>query len=246
MSMAESSTENAAADRSAGLPWLKIGAALVAVVALVTLGRSVGAYVQDFAEWVNGLGFWGPAVFVVGYAVAVVAFVPGSVLTLGAGVIFGLASGTVYVFVAATLGACAAFLVARYFARTAIEHRLEGNERFGPIDRAVGAEGRKIVFLLRLSPIFPFNLLNYALGLTSVRFADYALASLGMLPGTILYVYLGSVVGDLAAIASGDTGAQDGQQRAIFIGGLVVTAVVTFLVTRIARRALDAATGEQG
>src|SRR5262249_36543250 len=151
----------------------------------------------------NGLGAWGPIVFIVGYAVATVAFVPGSVLTLAAGAIFGLAPGVVYVFIAAVLGSTAAFLVSRYVARQVIERRLKDNPRFAAIDRAVGAQGRKIVFLLRLSPVFPFNLLNYALGLTQVRFADYLIASIGMLPGTLLFVYYGKLAGDVAALAGG-------------------------------------------
>ena len=223
-------------------PWARLGLGAVALLALVILGRSAGGALPAFATWVEGLGIWGPIVFVIGYAAAVVGFVPGALLTLAAGAIFGLLEGVIYVFVAASLGACAAFLVARHVAREAIERRLEGNDRFAAIDRAVGAEGRKIVFLLRLSPIFPFNLLNYALGLTRVRFPDYAIACLGMLPGTLLYVYLGSLARDLAAIASGESG-DDAQQRWIFLGGLAVTAVVTLLITRIARRALRDATG---
>jgi len=225
-----------------GRPWLRVVLAIVVLAALVAAGRAAGPAIQDFNRWVDGLGAWGPAVFIAGYAAAVIAFVPGSILTLGAGVLFGVAAGTGYVFVAATLGACGAFLVARYLARDWVAGRIAGSERFAAIDRAVGTEGRKIVFLLRLSPIFPFNLLNYALGLTSVRFGDYAIASLGMLPGTLLYVYLGSALGNLAAVAAGDPGG-DGRRRAIFVGGLVVTVVVTVLVTRIARRALAEATG---
>jgi uncharacterized membrane protein YdjX (TVP38/TMEM64 family) len=213
-----------------------VAAAVVAI--LVFLGRGAGAHLIDFAEWVRGLGFWGPVVFMAGYAVAVVAFAPGSVLTIAAGILFGVLAGTAYVFVAASLGACAAFLVARHVARDAVERKLAGNERFAAIDSAVESEGRKIVFLLRLSPVFPFNLLNYGLGLTGVRFGDYAVACAGMLPGTLLYVYLGSLVGDLAAVAAGETGVGDAQQRWIFIGGLLVTAVVTIWITRIARRAL--------
>lgn len=140
------------------------------------LGRSLGGSLPRFAAWIDSLGAGGPIAFVVGYAAAVVAFVPASLLTLAAGAIFGLARGVGYVFVAATLGAAAAFLVARYVARGAVERRLVGTPRFAAIDRAVGAEGRKIVFPLRLSPAFPFTLLNYALGLTRVRFADYVLA----------------------------------------------------------------------
>ncbi len=226
-----------------GLSLARLGLIAAAVVALMFLGRTVGAYLPGFAEWVEGLGVWGPIVFMAGYAAAVVGFVPGALLTLAAGAIFGLLEGVAYVFTAASLGACAAFLVARHLARAAIEHRLEGNQRFAAIDRAIGSEGRKIVFLLRLSPVFPFNLLNYALGLTRVRFGDYAVACVGMLPGTFLYVYLGSLARNLAGLAAGETGVGSVQERWIFIGGLIVTAVVTVLITRIARRALADATG---
>src|SRR5262249_40158422 len=151
---------------------------VAAVVGLIFIGRYVGGYLPTFITWVNSLGVWGPVVFIVGYVVAAVAFVPGSVLTLAAGAIFGLAKGVVIVFIAAVLGSAAAFLVSRYVARGAIERRLAGNTRFAAIDRAVGAQGRKIVFLLRLSPVFPFNLLNYGLGLTKVSFADFLVASI--------------------------------------------------------------------
>lgn len=226
------------------LPIAKIALALLALAALVWLGRSAGGLIPAFAAWVKELGFWGPAVFIAGYALAVVAFVPASLMTLAAGAIFGVAAGTLYVFVAATLGSCLAFLVSRHLARGAIERRLAGNPRFAAIDRAVGAEGRKIVFLLRLSPAFPFNLLNYALGLTRVRFADYAIASVGMLPGTLLYVYSGKVVGDLAALAGGAAPPRGAGGTLLLVVGLAATVVATALVTRIARRALAEATGE--
>jgi uncharacterized membrane protein YdjX (TVP38/TMEM64 family) len=215
-----------------------------AVGLLLVLGREAGGALPQFAEWVDGLGVWGPAVFMVGYAIATVAFVPGSLLTLAAGAIFGLIAGVVYVFVAATVGACAAFLVARYAARGVIERRLSENPRFSAIDRAVGEQGRKIVFLLRLSPVFPFNLLNYGLGLTRVRFADYALASLGMIPGTILYVYYGKIAGDVATLASGAAVDKGVGYYSVLVLGLVATILVTTLVTRTARRALREATGE--
>jgi uncharacterized membrane protein YdjX (TVP38/TMEM64 family) len=149
-----------------------------------------------------------------------------------------------YVFLAAVLGASAAFLVARYLARAAIERRLAGNRRFAAIDRAVGIQGRKLVFLLRLSPVFPFNLLNYALGLTSVRFVDYVVASVGMLPGTFLYVYYGKLVGDLAALAGGAAVEKGTGYYLVLALGLAATIVVTTLVTRTAQRALKEATGE--
>lgn len=226
------------------VPVGKIAGGIVAVAALVVLGREAGAYVPQFAQWVNDLGVWGPLAFVLGYAVATVAFVPGSLLTLAAGAIFGLAKGTVYVFIAAVLGSSAAFLVSRYVARAAIEHRIANNARFAAIDRAIGKEGFKIVALLRLSPVFPFNLLNYALGLTRVRFSDYVMAAVGMVPGTLLYVYYGKLAGDVAALAGGAAPEKGVGYYAVLVLGLVATAVVTTLVTRTARRALEEATGK--
>lgn len=226
------------------LPIARLGLGLAAVVALVWLGREAGGYVPQFAEWVDGLGAWGPAVFVAGYAVAVVGFVPGSLLTLAAGAIFGLLEGTVLVLVGATLGSTAAFVLSRTAAREAIARRVEGDRRFAAIDRAIERQGRRIVFLLRLSPIFPFNLLNYALGLTRVRLVDYVVASIGMLPGTLLYVYSGKVAGELATLAGGSAVSRGAGYYAVVGLGFAATAIVTVLVTRVARRALAEATGE--
>jgi len=225
------------------LPIARILLGLVAVVMLVSVGRQVGGRLPQFAEWVNGLGVWGPAVFIAGYAGATVAFVPGSVLTLAAGAIFGLVRGITYVMLGATVGASLAFLVARYIARGAIEQRLDGNRRFAAIDRAVGREGLKIVLLLRLSPVFPFNLLNYALGLTNVRFVDYFIACLGMIPGTLLYIYYGKLAGDVAQLAGGAAAGRRAEYYVVLVLGLVATVVVTTIVTRTARRALKEATG---
>lgn len=214
-------------------------AVLAGLALLLWLGSRGGQYIPRFAAWVEGLGFWGPLVFVLGYAVATVAFLPGSLLTLAAGAIFGLAYGTLYAFAGATLGAAAAFLVARYAARRAIEKKIAGNRRFEAIDRAVSKEGFKIVALLRLSPVFPFNLLNYSLGLTKVRFVDYLLASFAMLPGTLLYVYYGHAAGSLAAVAGGAK-VEKGTEYWVSLGiGLAATLVVTTFITRLAKRALS-------
>jgi uncharacterized membrane protein YdjX (TVP38/TMEM64 family) len=217
---------------------------LVGLALLAIAGRSAIEIIPRFTDWVSRNGMAGALLFVLGYVAATVAFVPGSLLTIAAGAIFGLARGTALVFVAATLGAAAAFLVSRYLARPLVERRLAGNGRFAAVDRAVGQEGRKIVFLLRLSPVFPFNLLNYALGLTKVRFHDYVLASAGMLPATLLYVYYGKVLGDVARVASG-TRIPRGPEYYVLLGiGLVATIAVTVLVTRIARSALRDAIGD--
>jgi len=222
----------------------KILLGIVILLGLILLGRQVGAYLPRFALWVNSLGVWGPLVFILGYIVATVAFVPGSLLTLTAGAIWGIFPGVPYVFLAAVFGSAASFLVARYLARTAIERRLTRNTRFLAIDRAVGVQGRKLVFLLRLSPVFPFNLLNYALGLTSVRFVDYVAASVGMLPGTFLYVYYGKLIGDLTALAGGAAVEKGAGYYIVLAIGLAATIVVTTLVTRTARQAVKEATGE--
>jgi uncharacterized membrane protein YdjX (TVP38/TMEM64 family) len=245
-STAVASGENRAenAEKTGGFPVGKFLIGIVVLAALLVLAvqrDQVSAYLLRFPEFVENAGFWGPLAFIGVYTVAVVAFVPASALTIAGGAIFGLAKGTAYVFVAAILGSGAAFLVARYLARRPIERRLQDNPRFAAIDRAVGHEGRKIVFLLRLSPVFPFNLLNYGLGLTRVRFVDYMVAGLGMLPGTLLYVYSGNVAGEVAAAAAGGT--EKGlAEYAVLIVGLLATLAVTVVVTRIARRALKEVT----
>jgi uncharacterized membrane protein YdjX (TVP38/TMEM64 family) len=192
--------------------------------------------------WVNNLGAIAPIAFILLYIVATVAFLPGSLLTLGAGVLFGIVAGSLYVFISATIGATLAFLVGRYVARDWISKKIAENQKFRAIDRAVGREGFKIVLLTRLSPIFPFNLLNYGMGVTGVALKDYVLASVGMIPGTVMYVYIGSLAGSIATIG-GETGRETGAnpvaQWAIRIIGFVATVIVTLYVTKIARKALD-------
>ena len=218
-----------------GFSWkwlLYAGAAVVLIVAAKYF------HVQDLLkqalDWVGQLGPWGAVIFIAIYVVATVLFVPGSVLTLGAGAVFGVVWGSVDVSIAATLGATCALLVGRYFARDAIARKIEGNERFAAIDKAVANEGWKIVGLTRLSPVFPFTLLNYAFGITRVKLGHYVLASwIGMMPGTVMYVYLGS----LAKAASGERTRTTGEWM-LYGVGLLATVVVTIFVTRIAKQAL--------
>lgn len=219
-------------------PMLPLALGVAAVIGLLAAGRAGGAYLPAFARWVDGLGVWGPLAFIAGYVVATVAFVPGSILTLAAGAIFGIGRGVLYVFLGAVLGSSAAFLVSRHLARRRIEALVAGNPRFAAIDRAVASDGRKIVFLLRLSPVFPFTLLNYALGLTRVRFVDFAIASLGMLPGTLLYVYYGKLAGDVATLAGGARVERGAGYYTVLVLGLAATVAATALITRRARAAL--------
>src|SRR5258708_26139800 len=195
-------------------------------------------HVQDLLkaalDWIGKLGPWGPVIFVGLYVVATVFFVPGSVLTLGAGAVFGVVLGSVCVSISATLGATAGFLVGRYLARDAIARKIEKNEKFATIDRAVAEVGWTIDLLTRLSPVFPFTLLNYAFGLTRVKLHHYIVASwLGMIPGTVMYVYLGSLVNLGAGHRQRTTG-----EWILYGVGLLATITVTVFVTRLARKAL--------
>ena len=228
--------------------WLKpliIIAIVVVVLIAVFVLLPVKDYLNAVLEWTDGLGVWGPVVVAGVYIVACVLFLPGSVLTLGAGFLFGVVTGTITVSIGSTIGACAAFLVGRTVARGWIEKKVTGNAKFGAIDQAVGREGFKIVLLTRLSPIFPFNLQNYAYGLTRVKFWQYALASwIGMIPGTVMYVYFGSTMKSLTEVATGKV--EGGMARKVFFYvGLAITIAVAVFITRVARNALAKAVPPQ-
>ncbi|WP_228035574.1 TVP38/TMEM64 family protein [Oculatella sp. LEGE 06141] len=194
--------------------------------------------------WVQDLGAIGAIVFILLYMVATVAFLPGSVLTLGAGAVFGVFVGTIYVFVGATLGATLAFLVGRYLVRGWVAVKLANHKRFQAIDEAVGREGFKIVLLTRLSPLFPFNFLNYAFGITAVSLKDYCLGCIGMIPGTLLFVYVGSLAGNLAMLGTSRPPVNPVLEWTMRLIGLVATVAVTVYVTRIARNALESVVGD--
>ncbi len=194
---------------------------------------------RNALEWIDSLGAVGAIAFMIIYIVATVAFLPGSILTLGAGVVFGVVLGSIYVFIGATIGATCAFLVGRYLARGWISQKIADNEKFAAIDKAVGKEGLKIVLLTRLSPVFPFNLLNYGLGVTGVSLKDYVIGSVGMIPGTVMYVYLGSLAGNIATIGSANQPSNPTITWAIRIIGFIATVAVTLYVTKVARKALD-------
>jgi uncharacterized membrane protein YdjX (TVP38/TMEM64 family) len=165
-----------------------------------------------FLDWVQGIGFWGAVLFAAAYVPAAVLFVP---------------------------GAATAFLVARTVARDWVLRRISGRPKLAAIGRAVEKEDFKLVLLTRLSPVLPFNVLNYAFGLTRARFGRYLLASwIGMLPGTVMYVYLGSAANSVASILSEETPRSTGQQ-VLFALGLGATVAAVVVVTRAARRALD-------
>jgi uncharacterized membrane protein YdjX (TVP38/TMEM64 family) len=191
----------------------------------------------QFEDYVQGLGSLGPIAVALIYVVTTVLFIPGSAITIGAGTLFGLKTGFFVVLIGANLGAFCAFLLARTLLREKVMRWAAGNAKFRSLDRAIGSQGFKMVFLSRLSPAFPFNLLNYLLGLTAVRTGAYVVANLlGMLPGILLYVYIGATARDAL---SGQTDAStDFYQQVLQYVGLLATVAVVVIVTRIARKTL--------
>lgn len=193
-------------------------------------------------EWIRGAGAVGVGVYSLVYMAATLLLLPGWVLTAGAGFAYGPLWGSLLVSPVSVLASTLAFLLGRGTARKWVSSRMEGHPLFKAVDEAVAESGFKIVLLLRLSPILPFNLLNYGLGLTRVSLIDYVIASLfGMLPGTVLYVYLGSLVTSAGELLSGQGSDAGIWGRVLYWGGFATTLVVTVLVTRVARRALDKA-----
>ncbi len=233
--------------RESTLPWKWIGVA-AAFAALVIAGRTLPAdrWLTESTDWVAGRGATGILVYVLAYAVAAVFLVPGAIFTLGGGFIFGVFRGTVAVSLGSTLGAALAFLIARYVARKSVLRLAAKNAKFAAIDGAIGRQGWKIVLLLRLSPLIPFNVSNYLYGLTGVRFWPYVLASwAGMLPVTVLYVYLGAVgrAGLLAAVGRGMHGSI--LRTVFFAAGLLASIAVTWYVSHVAKKALRKADIDQ-
>jgi uncharacterized membrane protein YdjX (TVP38/TMEM64 family) len=215
--------------------WLVVAALLIAASAAWSF-LPLGEWIKSFTAWVEKLGPLGVVVFVAIYAVATVLFLPGSLLTVAAGLVFGLLIGTLAASAGSIIGASCAFLIGRYFARSRIEAMAKRDEKFRAIDQAIGREGWKIVALLRLSPLIPFNASNYFYGITAVSFWPYVLASwIGMLPGTVLYVYLGTI--GKAGLGGGDT-ARSPLEYVFLVVGLVATIVVTVIITRLAKKAL--------
>jgi len=202
----------------------------------------LAGFLAGFQTWVSGFGSLAPLVYGLGYIVFVVLLVPGGALTLGAAFSFGFVKGGLVVFIAANIGAALAFLIGRYLLRSRVEGWISGKEKLGAIDRAVEEQGWRVVALTRLSPVFPFNVQNYFYGLTGVSFGGYVLASLiGMVPGTLLYVYIGSAG---ASVAQAAGGAASWGETALLVAGLAATFVAVGLVTRVAKRELDKATAE--
>jgi uncharacterized membrane protein YdjX (TVP38/TMEM64 family) len=228
---------------------IKVAATLALLVLLAVLVHffPVATWISRFVEWVRTLGFWGALLYFLVYVIGTVLFVPGTALTLGSGLLFGVLWGTALVSIASVSGATLAFLIARSFGREWTRKRIEAYPKFKVIDRAIGENGFKLVLLMRLQPVFlPFAILNYALGLTRVRLRDYVLASwIGMLPATTLYVYVGTSLKSISDLVQGKVTAAEHWQQLLFWGGLVLSAVLVTIFTRIAKQALESQLGPE-
>jgi uncharacterized membrane protein YdjX (TVP38/TMEM64 family) len=215
---------------------------LLALAAFVLLAAGyllpVRSWLGMLLEWIDTHREISWLVFIVAYVLATVLFAPGFILTVSAGALFGIAQGFLIVSLASTLGATCAFFIGRTVARDLIAQRIQHFRLLRALDRALGKKGFWVVLLTRLSPIFPYNLLNYAYGLTGVKVRDYIFGSwIGMAAPTLLYVYIGSLVRNFTAISRGEI--QMGNGKLWLIGvGLAATAGVVILVTRLAQRAL--------
>ena len=189
--------------------------------------------IPKIIQWIESLGIIGMSLFVLVYILACIFLIPGSPLTVGAGAVFGFWTGLILVSVGSTLGAVAAFLISRYLARGFIEKKIDKSHKFSAMDMAIKREGWKIIFLTRLSPIIPFFLLNYALGLTKIRLRTYIISSwAGMIPGTVLYTYIGSLG---KTILTTENSLAD---WVILGAGLIATVSVTLIISKIAKRSL--------
>uniref|UniRef100_A0A5B6ZLL8 VTT domain-containing protein n=1 Tax=Davidia involucrata TaxID=16924 RepID=A0A5B6ZLL8_DAVIN len=218
---------------------------LVAATATACLTLPIEKILKDFLQWIEqDLGPWGPLVLAVAYIPLTVLAVPASVLTLGGGYLFGLPVGFFADSIGATVGAGAAFLLGKTIGRSFVISKLKDYPQFRAVAIAIQRSGFKIVFLLRLVPLLPFNMLNYLLSVTPVPIGQYMLASwLGMMPITLALVYVGTTLKDLSDVTHGWN--EFSKTRwAFIILGLVVSVIIMVCVTKVAKAALEKALAE--
>ena len=216
------------------LIWFSLGLILVLLAYYVELEQALTSLLQ----WVDSLGTLGAIAFVAIYIIATTICIPGSIMALAGGALFGKLMGTILVFVSGFLGACCAFGLGRYLLSDWVKKQLEKNSYLKAVNRLVVTEGWKIACLLHLSPIVPFNLLNYVLGTSEITYPNFLLAtSVGILPGVILYVFLGSTIGDLTMVMMGKSDSANSTiQWVISAIGILATVALTIYLAKIARQ----------
>lgn len=232
------------------LKWVKILIFLIIVIGLIVFvtvqSDLIIDWVTSFLELVEDSGFLGMLLFVLVYITGTVLFVPGLLLTLGAGfvyaeiygVLLGITVAFFIVIIGATIGSILAMLLGRYVFRESLKEKVSKYPKFVAIEEAISQEGFKLTFLLRLSPLIPFNVFNYFMGITPVHFRDYALACLGMIPGTLAYVYFGSALGSISDAVSGDTGGGILEVIFLVVGSLFGIGAVIY-VSIVAKRKIN-------
>lgn len=227
------------------LPWRRIAAVALVLGAVATMSvLPVEAWVVSAARWIRTAGPLGVVAYVGLYVAATVFLAPGSLLTIAAGFAYGLPLGVLLASPTSVVAATTTFLLGRTIARPWVERRLASWPRAEAVRRAVGLGGLRVVVLMRLSPLLPFNLLNYALAVSPVRVRDYLVGSfLGMLPGTVLFVYLGSLVTDAAALLGGAPTQR--WRPVLWAAGALATAAVSWILARYARAELDKVLAER-
>ena len=221
--------------------WVLRLAIVAVLIVSVILFRTL-----PLADWLSSVEHWvrqrplaGPLAYIVAAVISVIALTPGWIAMALAGLLFGFVPGTVYALVAMTAGSALALLVGRTVARRWVERSIEGNERMLALDDALEEQAFTIVVLTRLAFVIPFNVLNYAYGLTRVNVGVFAAATaVGMLPIVAAYAYLGSIARDVGEVLSGESRLDI---DAAWIAGVavVVIAIVIFVVRRAVRRALE-------
>ncbi|KAK1294678.1 hypothetical protein QJS10_CPA16g01373 [Acorus calamus] len=234
-----------AAVRWASLLRISLLLLLLAAIATACFTLPVEKILKDFLVWIKqNLGAWGPVVLAVSYIPLTVLAVPASILTLGGGYLFGLPVGFVADSIGATLGATVAFLLGRTIGRSYVISRLKDYPKFQAVAIAIQRSGFKIVLLLRLVPLLPFNMLNYLLSVTPVSVGEYALASwLGMMPITLAFVYVGTTLKDLSDVTHGWSDVST-TRWILIIGGLLISVILIICVMRVAKASLDKALAE--
>ena len=217
---------------------IKIAVVVVALLAIALLFHflPVATWLRHFQTYVRGLGALGYVVYALIYALCVVSLVPASILTLGAGAIFGFVGGTIVVVIGATLGATLAFLLARTVLRKRVEAWTSKNKKFRALDAAIAKQGGRIVLLVRLAVVFPFTYVNYAFGLTAIKLPAYILATFaGIIPATAAFVFASS-----AATRAATTPATN-ITRIVYISGAIAAIVASIVIGRIATNAIKRA-----
>lgn len=208
----------------------------VPIILGLAAGRLISPWLPQFATWVHTMGVWAPVVYVLAYIVVVILMMPAFLLIMAGGAVFGVVKGTVLALTGAIVGGTSAFIIGRYFARDLVARRVARNATLSALDRVIGEDGLKLVFLLRLSPAVPFVLSNYALGVTRVRASHFVLGTFGLIPIVATYAAYGS--------ASGAGPRVDGSAAVsplMLTLGVVVTVVLGLLLARIAQKALKEA-----